>query len=569
MERAENEVHGALQDVAAFGGLELLEKDGENLDYETVATTQRFQQQQQQHQQQIHTLRRLLRRLDRSLLRLEDEVVLKNNNAVLLSNEVCTDLLTLLTRLRMPLDDSNALDIALSVNTTVSRLWTGLACSVQDPNDMRMLLRRIVQHATTGHRHSTRTTSLFSLCAPWLKVVNYQWTNQRVLVHDNPDGALPGGQHSVTTTDPAIAVLQSKQILQGALDSFQVAKHWDVNHVQDELSDAILQWRNLTGFLIEHIVQLYLQQQQQQQQIDTEQRQSMQSVSEWLEQCFAAINPQYQQDQHASHLADQLVENLQLYVTDLVDFALDSLDGAGAVVADRTSIPSSSHKGDEEPSASNNNNNNETVVLAVRDSLRHVWLATHALQALNALALVHSDWPLKLWKTLATSFVHEPGTTSHELIPRELGAGICHYTLTVAELALEVGNDPPKTTLAMTFLRGLPYPDRLMVADQFWKALQSQLLSRDDGLDLKHVLQASVLTLQQSATAKSSSQCTDSEESGGQLETLIQRILQVLRVLVDEKSASSVAPDNQDSIRGRDPWDELFSRRLQGSNVSS
>jgi hypothetical protein len=431
MERAENDFHQALQDLAAVGGLIQVEHN-DNMDdtddYETMIATASHMNDGRQ-QQHIHTLRRLLRRLDRSLLRLLELVTdndEKHNNSeqppFSLSSNMCVDLLTILTRLRMPAavdEASSTLEIAMSINRTVGRLWTMQECcrSRQDPNDMRRLLRRIVQHASSSsssscgldaqqqqhqvHNFSSSSSrTLFLLCAPWLKVVNCQWMDQRAAAAAAAD--VTGGYSAHNgTTDPAHAVLKLQQILGHALESFQINPQWDINFIQDESREAFLLWRNLTGNLIEEVVELYQQQQQHHQQTYEQGGQQQQPMEHWLEDCFATINPQNLQKRqngvsHAKLLANQMIRNLQAYAEELVDFALDALDGAAAVVADAPARARFQQHGSIRDSSTSGHSvgfvaDDETpappaklMIFAIRDSMRHVVVAVHVLQALQA-----------------------------------------------------------------------------------------------------------------------------------------------------------------------------------------
>ena len=190
-----------------------------------------------------------------------------------------------------------------------------------------------------------------------------------------------------------------------------------------------------------------------------------------------------------------------------------------------------------------------TAEHAVQDSLRHVTVATNVLAAVRPwcsghaeddcnsfsvrLGQIQKQQLVHLWVTLAPSFMSKSNTTTvlnykkfydsnHQLHDdddddEDLGARICHHQLQLAELVLSSSLEDPntaaqagsagksssgyETTLCLTFLRGLDFPELLLSADQLWYGIEQRLLG-GGGLppphrELKRMLQAAVLTLRQ------------------------------------------------------------------------
>lgn len=565
MEKIESGIRQTLQDLGAVGGLlPPVEDDDDDNDSHingsgaVVDDATRDLLRLPDHHRQ-HTLRRLLRRLDRTLLRLEEHICSETESQVpLFSNELCNDLLTILTRLPL-IDEESTIEMCLSILGIVARIWVEQDFRITDPQDVRTLLRRIAHQTTragSSRHHQQQQHSLFSQCVPWIKVVNVYFCD----MHQAP----------ALSADDAVWLLQ--QILLVALDSFRTHPSWDANSIQDAETEAVYQWRYLTTLSTEQVIQLY---QMSQLSSETQQQQQQLSVLEWLEMHFRSpsssssttttrtaattmvdlarpLEYSNSRNQNAARIsAHELLQNLQNFADELIDFALDALDGAAAAVAlvDTT----------------NNHNEGEEYVQdehgkadAVRDSLRQVVTALRFLQGLNDWSLVRPEWPLKLWKSLAIAFVVRPEYTEEEkLVLNDISSSIVHFTLTVLEMVLQLNDERclPTTSLATTFLRALEYPERVLAIESFWSALKTNASQSNE---LKQVLQVAVLSLVSSSRNNSVTPSLSASSEASSQQALIHRILEVLP---DDSMFESASQQRGHFIQN-DPWDVFFSKRF-------
>jgi hypothetical protein len=192
--------------------------------------------------------------------------------------------------------------------------------------------------------------------------------------------------------------------------------------------------------------------------------------------------------------------------------------------------------------------------------LRHVTLATNLLAAVEPWsteenAKLRTQLLFSLWKAMASSFIAKSNcTTVFQANENQLGSRVCHHSLQLAErvLALPAGyTDRYETSLTLTFLRGLEYPDQLMAAGPVWICIHEHAHHRPN---LKRSLQAAVLTLRQQHQLSSSS----SAHTGScqQHQEILDRLIPML---LRPPEGHSLAAQGE---RLDDPWDGFFLRQL-------
>jgi hypothetical protein len=287
-------------------------------------------------------------------------------------------------------------------------------------------------------------------------------------------------------------------------------------------------------------------------------------------------------------------------VTELVDYALDALDGAADLVeeahfayhqaGDQTPgggrgpsqyqhQPTPFTRDQDTMTLASSNSTSAAMLVSptvclVQDCIRHVALATNALAAVQSWGLVENTAALylSLWKATATSFLVVESTGEplhHNLLPVDVSESFCQSILKLAGLALQSHLSTTTSSdvvlsqfpLATTFLRVLQHP--VLVQDllyalstsasaqhvselgTLWSTMEQQIRTNADP-DLKRVVQAAILTLASSGgngngmgtrSTSTSSQNSHNEHLEWQLaQALMDRLLPMLGVNCDDAS---------------------------------
>lgn len=549
---------------------------------------------QNQTQDDSATIRTLiLSQQDKSLSPRSSQLQATENTAsatMAFSDPLKADLCVILTRLAIPMrsqeDTIGIGQLAVSIVQRVANLWilvTGESNELLSANDVIAMLHRLFEcreidhHDPSGNGNDVNSSLFWAATLAWLSVLNTHFMRiddrrgemEPVQPAKPPitlggfrgfgacDGETSGDDFFVSSAgmrihseleDPASLSITGgvgfqflPEMLRLALEMVQLTP-WEPVLVGDVASEARVQWRILTGYLIEHTIQL----QQEEAQVPGHST----SPVQWLHDRFHGANLTLPSDV-IMNAVYKLLSILTTYVTDLTDYALDALDGAAVSFSSTTSpftcnqssekhpgmtifLPGDGINGDESCCNEQTTFDLEAAESAVQDSLRHVTLATNALAAVepwcapaiaegnsvtsshaNRLRQIQQQQLVRLWKTMAASFMAKSnfktvfhynnysGEVNHSMYENDLASRVCHHQLQLADLVLSSSSlEEPvnatgiETTLTLTFLRALEFPEQLLYAARLWEAV-TQRMQKFDCVDLKRTLQASVLTLRQ------------------------------------------------------------------------
>jgi len=530
-----------------------------------------------------------------------------------------SDLLVLLTRLEIPLGTSTPEDavwgpLAASLLERLAQLWTTVAAGSsnnKNNNGTKVGLLEDAAVVTLLHRllecrcdHTNLARSQASLT--WLRLLNHHFmTLEDENNHRGTTAAMTEEEQQVSFAFAWQRVLVPllAEFVKTARDTVHLTP-WQV--ATDAPSEARVQWRILTGYLVEWAVVT------QQQQVGASSSVPS-SVERWLYDGFRQANTDAAAldfpHEVLVHAVRDLLTQLTSYMTELTDYALDALDGAAVSFASvhrdggGTIHPPRNMVHDDVMAAF------ATAEHAVQDSLRHVTVATNVLAAVRPwcsgqaqddndsfsvrLGQIQKQQLVHLWVTLAPSFMGKSDTTTvlnyknfYDFNPQldddeDLGARICHHQLQLAELVLSSSVEDPntaalaggsksssgyETTLCLTFLRGLGFPELLLSADQLWYGIEQRL--GGGGLppphrELKRMLQAAVLTLRQqhmlpvAVAAPDGGSVAYSHHHPSQQQQSAQAVADRLLSLL---KTTMKTPEGA----GGDPWDGFFWRQVTG-----
>lgn len=408
---------------------------------------------------------------------------------------------------------------------------------------------------------------------------------------------------SVSSAFPGwIAVQFLPEFLRTALEMVQLTP-WEPVAVGNSVTEARVQWRILTGYLIENTIQLQHQDELQSARGHSEGN----NAEQWLHDRFREANPSVPSETIMYAVRD-LFSLLTSYVSELTDYALDALDGAAVSFTSTTSTLT----GFQQPMqnavmlASQSSNDDErgeelaaaameAAEAAVQDSLRHVTLATNILAAVEPwcgqpaskevlvdsshehnLRQIQQQQLVSLWKTMTVSFMAKSNVTTilncnksgdPNDVPYEsdLASRVCHHQLQLADIVLSsssliAANSTAtgggyETTLTLTLLRALDFPDQLLYATRLWEAVEQRIVQQRDrsSMDLKRTLQAAVLTLRQQHMLMHGVAGDGNHQQQGAL-AIADRLLSLLLVNDDK--------GKQQGSNTVDAWDGFFSRQL-------
>jgi hypothetical protein len=405
-----------------------------------------------------------------------------------------------------------------------------------------------------------------------------------------------------------MAVQFLPEFVHTALEMVQLTP-WEPVELGDAVTETRVQWRILTGYLIEHTVQL-------QQQDELQLRALGYSTSilseQWLHDRFREANPSVPSETIMGAVYD-LLSSLTSYVTELTDYALDALDGAAVSFSSTTTTLTSPQRSvhasqksqggycaNEEQGEALAAAAMEAAEAAVQDSLRHVTLATNVLAAVEPwcgqaleqavadtnhpyrdLRRIQQQQLVSLWKTMAASFMAKSnvstvlnckkGNSPHDVCHQnDFASRVCYHQLQLAELILSSSLEQQTTsnasgyesTLTLTFLRALDFPHQLLCAGRVWEAVAQRIQQchKDRShMDLKRTLQAAVLTLRHQHMLFAG--------GGGSLkqqgaQAIVDRLLPMLLYVPPSGTHEGTATG-----RTVDAWDGFFLRQLGSMTI--
>ena len=534
-----------------------------------------------------HQARRLLRRLDRSLQALEEQLeqkylplpqqpqdsqddstenrsrVLEDTSETVISLTV--DLKELLLHLQLDTArlDNAVQDLTVSTLCKASNAFLTLhtqpviaedVCNVLSLTDCWMLVHRIARYPVPAQ--------------PLVPVVNHYWiagSGQNSSDADN------------TTMIAAEEIYQSVWILHSilprALETLEAP--WEAQDVTtteqgNSAAEARVQLRVLTSFVLQQVAR------QSSMGIPTQDSElDAGSTSNGTNAGQSSVHAAWMQEQvqrilqesgaapvtlqAVQHALKQVYNDIRVYITELVNYAVDAIDGASVLVEEQQHMQQSQQ--------SDNNSACDTLtplVCLVLDCVRHVTLATNALVAVEPWGMVDC-FPLytTLWKTTATAFLLTESTGDPVRLPPVFDERFCHTLLRLADLSLKslaeakysnpsaVAPQVSSLPLATTFLRVVKHPalyqsmllppeqhseeDSEDSAEHFWSTIEDEILHQGH-VEMKQVVQAALLSLAN----------TRNDKDGMDLRLVVHALMN--RLLPTFVNSSS------------DPWDRLFFR---------
>jgi hypothetical protein len=482
-----------------------------------------------------------------------------HDSVVLLPKRLVRDLLAILTRLAVPAQTQNEGvhigELAVTVLDRASYLWRVHSDCYDEPMPVRevtsIMNRLLSSKEETLEVHRATSNIVTSANLIWLKVLNEHFMRiEHKRVGDS--GPIPqnnfmesiGGNgsderitsdflvpplfespialsHGTSAALPAqVAIKYLPHFLRIAIETVQLTP-WEPVDLANKDAESRIQWKILTGYIIEHTIQM--------QQEDDLMFQSCHdasgcSVEQWLKDHLREAFP-LESHEELDELPQLLISDLKLYATELTEYAIDALEGASVTFSDTKVGPAFLSQVSTENEHQINTAAMKPALIAVQDCARHVALATGVLKSIepwcgqcgstdDRSSQSHGSLIARLWKTTTESFMAKSNEVTIFSVnksesaaergdePDDLAALMCYHQLELANLFLSFPccasaiHDPVNEhILLLTFVRALDFPDQVLAADQIWNALQKQLVAEGEYGNLKKMLQSVVLTI--------------------------------------------------------------------------
>jgi hypothetical protein len=501
------------------------------------------------HQSERHSLRRCLRHLHRCLTQIQEiqerySAVESHtqHDAFPISHKLQNSLIQLVTKLKFPFDDDYALELATTVLNTTTDILAGSTVSYH-PEHLRSILRRILQYGEEHQMQRSKTNSFEnSICLPWLKIVTHHWDTYE----DNSQGgrycSSPG--NNPRENNP---IQQSGESLAHCFRDLRSAiktASMSFNGEEASTSETVLLWHNLIVLMIRQLLPMTY--------CKATNGDSVHSNGEHSSVfgSFMGQNEYSTDKNEQSRQMFHLWSEVEMYFHDLVELTLDKIDSAMSIRIQHKVEPDKASTS-LEPSVLGASENTDTSSSGniVYSAVRLAVIASDAMELFATSPHFNQQSALKLsaklWKGLATAFVNETDLAFAD----QLDVSFCASVLSVAEVCLAIDLESvPSSTLLVTFLRSLKFPDLLLDSEALWRAMKHHL-ARTDRRDLKHGMQAAALSTQQTVTSLANKFSQNRDDSASiekyeMLRTIIERITDIL-----PNSSASSSPD---------PWDEYF-----------
>jgi hypothetical protein len=479
-----------------------------------------------------------------------------HGSVVLLSERLVRDLLAIVTRLAVPAQPQNEVshigELAVTVLDRASYLWRVHSDCCDELMPVREVIsimnRLLSSKEETFDVHSGMSDIVTSANLIWLKVLNehFMRIEHKRLVDTGPipqnntesiggngpderitDDFMPTLESPIACGDgnsaalPAqVAVKYLPHFLRIAIETVQLTP-WEPVDVANKAAESRIQWKILTGYIIEHTIQM-------QQEDDLMFLSCVDAsgccVDQWLKDHLREAFP-LESHEELDELPQHLFSDLKLYATELTEYAIDALDGASVPFFATKAGPAFLSQLSTENERQINAAAMKTALIAVQDSARNVALATGVLKSIEPWCVQcgstdkrssqsHASLIARLWKTTTESFLAKSNevtifsaSKSDSAVergddPDDLAALMCYHQLELAKLFLSfpccasvIHHPDNEQTLLLTFVRALDFPDQILDATQIWNALQKQLVAEGEYGHLKKVLQSVVLTL--------------------------------------------------------------------------
>lgn len=522
------------------------------------------------HHADRHGMRRCLRHLNRCLTQLHEKITSnKKENKNQFSDKFKSNLVTIVTKLRLPFEDDYAMELAEAVLHLSADLLVESAVLHQSPEHLHTVLRRIILY---GEEHQLRRQkvdiSKHSICLPWLKIITQRWDDSEEASQSDRECASQQNSSNEHfpfrhfTGSPMQCTLDLQSAIKTASVVFTFEKPQTI--MQNEvnlISETILLWHDLIVLMIRHFFQL----------IDLQVSHGDLILGECPSTIFSKMDEDEGLASGPKHKLQSLrvCDDIDIYMQDLVELTLDTIDSAMSSRDDDRLVPSSDKSGSSSGHnllGSTNNpdvsTNGKTIYIAVRLSV----IASDAIEVLQTSSHLKlecaSKLPAKLWKGLATAFVTEVDVS----YGAQLEVSFCASVLSVAEAALALDFESvPSSIILVTFLRSLKFPDLLLDSEGIWNAMKFHMAEKDNE-DLKRGVQTAALRIQQSvfclANNTSSNDVNTSDTTIEQYEMLTSISKRIIEILPANSFRIPKTDSSDCGNQSADPWDEYFWRHM-------
>ncbi|GAX25411.1 hypothetical protein FisN_5Lh514 [Fistulifera solaris] len=503
------------------------------------------------HQSERHSLRRCLRHFIRCLTQIQ-QIQGKyfaaeshaQNDTFSISDKLQNNLIQLVTKLKFPFDDDYALELATTVLNTTSEILAGSIVSYH-PEHLHFILCRILQYGEE-HQMQRRKTSSFesSICLPWLKILTHHWDIYEENSQGGKDCFSPG--NNPREHNPRQYSAESlTQYIRDLRSAIKTASMW-FKEEEASASETVLLWHNLIVLMIRQLLSMTYGKSTNEDSVHSNGERS--SV-------FGSFMDQNEKSADKNGTSTELFHlwsDVEMYIYDLVEMTLDKIDSAMSISTQhQVDMPPDKASTSLEPSVlgASENTDASSIGRIVYTAVRLAVIASDAIELFATSSHFNQQSALKLsaklWKGLATAFVNEIDLSFAD----QLDVSFCASVLSVADVCLGIDLESvPSSTLLVTFLRSIKFPDLLLDSEALWRAMKHHL-AKTDHKDLKHGVQAAALRTQQIVTCHANKLSQNRDDSASiekyeMLRTIIERITDILPT-----SSSSSTPD---------PWDEYF-----------
>ncbi len=503
------------------------------------------------HRSERHSLRRCLRHLHRCLTQIqgiqEKHFAAEShtqNDAFPISDKLQNNLIQLITKIKLPFDDDYVLELATTVLNTSADLLAGSSVSYH-PEHLRSILRRILQDGEERQMQRRKTNSFeSSICLPWLKILTHHWD----IYEEYSQGGRGCFSPSNNPCEHNPQHHSAESLTQYIHDLRSAIKTASMSFKEEEVaaSETVLLWHNLIVLMIRQLLTMTY--------CKAMNGDSVHSNAEHSS-VFGSFIGQNEELADKNRPSTQLFypwSDVENYIIDLVEMTLDKIDSALSIrMQHKADMPPDKASTSLDPSVleaseiTDTSSSGNIVYTAVRLAV----VASDVIELFSTSPPFNQQSALKLsaklWKGLATAFVDEIDLS----FAAQLDVSYCASVLSVAEACLAIDLESvPSSTLLVTFLRSLKFPDLLLDSEALWKALKHHL-AKTDHTGLKHGMQAAALKTQQSISPLANAFGKNMHDSSSiekyqMLRTIIERIIEIL-----PSSLSTSSPD---------PWDEYF-----------
>lgn len=542
-------------------------------------------------------------------------------------NDLQEDLLEILINLPFPTQDENTFRLASSVLETTMRIWNLISQQENFGHDAKLtqwmisysriitLVERIIEYGVHNkhrlykdsneykespeyqHDQHINSNSFLIPLITWLEIVNNYFTRLE-------DDELQNGSRvdGIVGEPPQYGILPVDlfrflpSFLEQATKSVQL-KPWESSGLYDPVVEVHVQWRILTDTFMDKLMSMY----QHEQPLNPTASSVFSFLTDGfhhLMKCTAMLN--YENDnsyecdgderQQITNQVHDFLMQVTIYALELVDYALDSLDGAAVL----NFTPTNKSNMTVNAAAVQGQEANFFTKSAIHDCLRHSTLAINLLVVIQFWyenkSLQHSQLEQakrNLWKAMSSAFMENSNKRKLQNT-QDFGARLCHSQILLTNLILSnpryesTTSYDDNSTLILIFLRALEYPELLLSenADTLWQVFEKQIRFSQEHhtyedskeKELKHVLQAAYITIMNSNLSmlphsSSLGKLDRVEDKRQQNQNLLKRMIMLLKMpnidnTITLRNENTAQADQELLVTQKDPWDEFFLQQL-------